>query len=840
MKYLIILAFLVAIFAIGAGSFAIAANPDTTAPLVANVVPADGSIIYTNSGSTIYYQIGNTSPMVIKADYSDEAGGSGIDPGSVMVHLDGGNMLFDCPVQTETHVECLATAADLFPGTHPVDIYVSDLEGNETINRTWVTVVIDNAVPTYSNLTPASGSTIYTSQLNSASINDMSALRFDYNISDPAPSSGASPMSHINDSFPPGDSMGAMISNASCVKTPDANNPIHYSCQVNRAGLLHLGDNTLSVLLKDRVGNSNYSDLSSVNHYTVVDNVAPAISNIAADPTNITATYTDPSPTGALSTNLASGINSATAMIHVDGAMIMTGCTATATGISCPIPSGLAAGTHAIEVIVKDNAGNTGTGTGSFTDNVSRDYYWARYDGVNSLDFMILGNPPGSGPDLSFDLYLGTSKQNLAPFTTGLTDGKVPAGKSITPIFTSQSAVSPVKAVSTTGDKAIASQRILWKGKYFEEVPGTESSRLSSCYLWTWYDEFSPGFSQDEIILVNTSSDPVTVDLSFKDVHDPANPPAQVNDTHLLQPAGTPGDSWSTHYQGKMGGPVEVKAYKERGSWNTEADRRNIVATQRVVKDKGKPTEHLAEMPGIPYHELSSHYYWTWYDWKSPGAQNYVLAYNPGPDEVTVEVSFTDVSTGTPVQITDKHDLAPGAAPWTPFYPGKMGGPVEVKAYKKAPDGGPATSWDNPADRRDIIASQRSVWSTFFEEVPGLPQEKLSPSYLWTWYDWKSAGSQNWVMVANPNNESVTVEVSFKDQESGATVGGTPAPLAKAGPGAEPLTLRFDGYRGGPVEVKAYKQGGSWANVADRRNVISSQRVLWNGQFNETLGTVLE
>ncbi|MHB1361327.1 MAG: hypothetical protein ACYCW5_01850 [Thermoleophilia bacterium] len=51
---------------------------------------------------------------MIKADYSDEVGGSGVDPASIMVHLDGGNMLDNCPVQTASHLECSAAAADLY------------------------------------------------------------------------------------------------------------------------------------------------------------------------------------------------------------------------------------------------------------------------------------------------------------------------------------------------------------------------------------------------------------------------------------------------------------------------------------------------------------------------------------------------------------------------------------------------------------------------------------------------------------------------------------------------------------------------------------------------------
>lgn len=442
MKYLLILAFLAAIFAMGANSLAVAAypvDPDTTAPVVTSVVPADGSTVFTNGGSTVYYQLGNTTPLTIKADYSDETGGSGVDVASVMVHLDVSNMLMNCPVQTETHVECTATAADLTPGTHPIDIYVDDVAGNATMSRTWVTVVVDDAAPTYSNLLPLDGSTIFTSQLNSISTNDMSALRIDYDLTDPAPSSGWSPMSHINELVPPG-AMGAMISNTSCVKSPSATDPTHYSCQMNRAKLLHLGDNTLSILLKDKVGNasSDYSNASSLKHYTVVDDVDPLVSGITSDQTTISATYADPAPTGALSTNLTSGINAGTAMVHVDGAMIMMGCTATTTGISCPTPSGLSAGTHSIEVMVADSAGNMGMGTGTLCVsgkpgvNVSiRSSIWASYADFTARELSVTLRFSNSGADTAFATSMtgstntnGVTLSTAMPFAVGdLTGG---------------------------------------------------------------------------------------------------------------------------------------------------------------------------------------------------------------------------------------------------------------------------------------------------------------------------------------------------------------------------------------------------------------------------------
>lgn len=318
------------------------AQADTTAPVVTSVTPADGSTVYTNGVSTI---------TKITATYADEAGGSGVNPDSVMVHLDGGNMLFDCPTQTESSVSCNATVTDLYPGVHPLDIYVADNAGNRRMSRSYLTVVVDDQPPTYSNLLPVDGSIIYTSTLTST-------LMVGIDYSDPAPSSGnIKPMIHINDLHD--GTSGAMIMGCTNVAG-------HYSCKLNQAKRLRLGVNQVEVLMKDGVGNNNYSLPSRLNSYTVVDDVAPAVSGLAADATSISASYSDPAPAGALSASLTSGIDTATAAVKVDGNPV-AGCTVLADGVSCPTPAGLAVGQHDILVNVNDNAGNQGTATGTLT-----------------------------------------------------------------------------------------------------------------------------------------------------------------------------------------------------------------------------------------------------------------------------------------------------------------------------------------------------------------------------------------------------------------------------------------------------------------------------------------
>ncbi|HZD04490.1 MAG TPA: hypothetical protein VE173_06220, partial [Longimicrobiales bacterium] len=150
---------------------------------------------------------------------------------------------------------------------------------------------------------------------------------------------------------------------------------------------------------------------------------------------------------------------------------------------------------------------------------------------------------------------------------------------------------------------------------------------------------------------------------------------------------------------------------------------------------------------------------------------------------------------GTPVA---SGSIAPGQKV-TPTF-NTMGGPVEVTA----------------SDR--VIASQRIVWGPSFEEVPGYPNEAMASAYHWTWYDQaEGPGVTNWVLIANPGTTAVNATVK---------IAGTPR-WSGAIPAGGRVTPTFPGVMGGPVEVSATGQ------------VMSSQRVIWNGYFNEVLGTVL-
>lgn len=120
-------------------------------------------------------------------------------------------------------------------------------------------------------------------------------------------------------------------------------------------------DNSLA-LKSDDTPCISYHDESNGNlKYACQASAPPTVTVIVpsglinTDSTTISADYQD---------NSGTGIDLASVAVYLDG-VLRTGCTAGATHVSCPA-SGLAQGLHSITVNLMDNAGNSGSGFGSF------------------------------------------------------------------------------------------------------------------------------------------------------------------------------------------------------------------------------------------------------------------------------------------------------------------------------------------------------------------------------------------------------------------------------------------------------------------------------------------
>lgn len=413
-------------------------------------------------------------------------------------------------------------------------------------------------------------------------------------------------------------------------------------------------------------------------------------------------------------------------------------------------------------------------------------HYWPWYDGASMRDWVLMA-APDNGSFMQFDLSIAGTAKTL-PDAFGIGRGVVRGGGMLT--YEEPGLVGGPVQVSTSvgGSRGIVSQRVLM-GDSFEEIPSSESSKLSDHFYWTWYDEQSAGFQNWVIVHNPSATETVHAVLTYTDAG--TGLPATLGQSDIL-----PGQSWEPRFPGMMGGPLELKAYLSTGSW--PADARNVIATQRVISNFGTA---FNENPGVPASELATDYLWTWYDMMSPGFSDWILIANPDPvNAVNYEIKIGGVT-------VDAGSIAAGDI-ITPTFPGQMDGPVRV-----------TTTATGTGDGK-VIASQRTLAGPSFGEVHGYPLSRLSRTYEWAWYDMQTPGVSNWILISNtdPANQ---VGYSIK---IGGVVQPCPSPGGCVIPAGGKVTPTFPGQMSGPVEVAASGP------------VLASQRVLWKGHFNEVVG----
>jgi Tol biopolymer transport system component len=411
------------------------------------------------------------------------------------------------------------------------------------------------------------------------------------------------------------------------------------------------------------------------------------------------------------------------------------------------------------------------------------------YDNVFGANWVLFANPAFSLSDAWFDLSVMGAVQSL-PALPGYAPGQVPPGGTLAVRYPGLIG-GPVDAGYHSRQGALTSQRILWAGNSLEEVVGADSRRLSDHFWWTWYDENSPGF-KNWVLVGNPNADPVFYRIKVAGIA-------------LAYGSIPPGASVTPRFPGLIGGPVEVEAWSDAAHYIVPA---KVMASQRVLINNDTA---FNEVPGIPAAELSSNYLWTWYDMQSAGAQNWILMANPGASSMYYEIT---IGSNPPV---NGGPIAPGGYE-TPTFPDTIGGPVRVRTFS---DAGHTTPYNS-------IASQRVTWNNglSFEEVPGYRNSALASAYHWTWFDQNEGpGVTNWVLISNPPDAGGPIYYTLRI--GAMTFNG--GPIA---PGAND-TPTFPGVIGGPVGVWTFY------NEFTAAPSIASQRVLWNGYFNEVMGTVL-
>lgn len=407
------------------------------------------------------------------------------------------------------------------------------------------------------------------------------------------------------------------------------------------------------------------------------------------------------------------------------------------------------------------------------------DYYFPWYDNVYGQTWLLMASPTGYTSN-NYDAVLQADAME-----SGI--GVLP-GSTIYRRYPAKLG-GPVDLKARNGP-GIVSQRSLF-GNSFEEVWATPYHELSRQYWWPVYDGHN---MQDWVLVSNPVENGYSVHATIT-LHVPPNPYGATKQVKTCDLA--PGASCAPQFDGWASGPLEVQASGK------------VIVSQRVLRNGAA----FNEMPGIPTDRMSSHYVWTWYDNASPGATDFLCIGNPNLSPINVQIKLAGEVLPPDLPIA-AHDVE-----IININPPVMDGPLEITAC-----------YDSTAtcsQYAPVFASQRITFGNSFGEIAGTADNEIKSSANWTWYDMQSPGSVNWILVANLNKKSIYYEINMP----GVDPATTPDASGVLMPG-ERVTPFFPGSMSGPVSVKAWTD--SYKTTPAK--VMASQRVLWNGFFNEVVG----
>ncbi len=260
----------------------------------------------------------STASTTISASYSDS--GTGIDTGTTAVTLDG-NPVAGCAISS-SGVSCAISG--LADGAHVAIVSVSDPSGNTGTASASFTV--DTTPPSIDGIRP-SGTITTGSTMVQVSYSDAT--------------------SGINSSTAAVYLDGARMTG--CLVSGTG-----IDCQAKN---LTLGLHVISGSVADNAGHT-----TAINgEFTFSDTTAPLITDLRPP------IYVNKARTtiGATFSDTGTGVDPASAAVYLDGAAV-TNCTVTAMNASCTVYD-YSLGAHTYSVRIADKAGNTATGSGSFT-----------------------------------------------------------------------------------------------------------------------------------------------------------------------------------------------------------------------------------------------------------------------------------------------------------------------------------------------------------------------------------------------------------------------------------------------------------------------------------------
>jgi len=225
-----------------------------------------------------------------------------------------------------------------------------------------------------------------------------------------------------------------------------------------------------------------------------------------------------------------------------------------------------------------------------------------------------------------------------------------------------------------------------------------------------------------------------------------------------------------------------------------------IFTSQRVIYGNS-----FNEVMGVPVEQFTTEYWFPWYD--QQGMKTWVLVGNPS----TSQTAYVDIYIGGIKQNPTPYAI-PAGNRVLPQFPGVIGGPVRVVSVT-----GTGTPTALP-----IFTSERSLYSTSFNEVMGYPADQFTTEYWFPWYD--QVGMKTWILVGNPSS----TETAYVDIYIGGIKQGDTQPIDPNGR----ILPTFPGVVGGPVQVVSVTGTGTPTALP----IFTSERSIYQSSFNEVMG----
>jgi hypothetical protein len=213
------------------------------------------------------------------------------------------------------------------------------------------------------------------------------------------------------------------------------------------------------------------------------------------------------------------------------------------------------------------------------------EYWFPWYDQVNMQTWILVGNPSAT-QTAYVDIYISGIRQGNTY--------AIPANGRITPQFPGL-VNGPVRVVSVTGAgtpspiNIFASERSLY-GSSFNEVMGVPSSQFTTEYWYTWYDNYG----MNSWILVGN---PSSTQTAYVEIYIGG---AKQGSTYAI-----PANGRITPQFNLNSGPVRVVSVTGAGTSSPIS----IFTSERSLYGPS-----FNEMMGYPTNQLTSEYWFTWYD----------------------------------------------------------------------------------------------------------------------------------------------------------------------------------------------------------------------------------